>query len=99
MPVNPARGLRILLAILLLSAQQAALSHAIFHLDRQGLPAEQRTLCDQHDALGTVAGALGSVVVPPVAVAVPVRACSVPDLPAASQPGLAPSSRGPPALF
>jgi hypothetical protein len=95
----PVRALRILLALLLLSAQHAALSHAISHLDKHGLPAEEQLLCDQHDALGTVAGALGSAVAPLVAVAVPVVACSVPDLPAASRPGLAPSSRGPPALL
>ena len=92
------RGLRILLAILLLSAQQAALSHAVFHLDKHGLPAEQRALCDQHDALGTVAGALGSAAAPLIAVTVPLPSCSFADFPAASRPGLAPSSRGPPAL-
>jgi len=94
-----ARALRILLALALLSAQQAALSHAISHLDKRGLPAEQQSLCDQHDALGTVAGALGSAGAPLVAVAAPVIACFVPDLPAASRPGLAPSSRGPPTLL
>ena len=96
--MNIARSVRILLAVLLLSAQQAALSHAIFHFDKHGLPVEQRSLCDQHDALGTVAGALGSAAVLQVAEAVPLFACSIPDLPAASRPGLAPSSRGPPSL-
>ena len=96
--MNIARSVRILLAVLLLSAQHAALAHAISHLDRQGLPVEQQSLCDQHDALGTVAGALGSATVLQVAAAVPLFASSVPGLPAASRPGRAPSSRGPPTL-
>ena len=92
------RRLRILFALLLLSAQQTALSHMISHLDDRGLPNEQKLLCDQHDALGTVAGALDCAL-PPLAVAAsPVPVLFVVDLPAVSTAGLAPSSRGPPAL-
>jgi hypothetical protein len=93
------RTLRILLALLLLSAQHAALSHALSHLDPQGVPAGQKQLCDQHDAFGTVAGALGSASPPSLALPLPVSNSFIADLPAASAPGLAPSSRGPPTLL
>ena len=96
--MTPGRALRILLALLLLSAQHAALSHAVYHVDERGLPAEQKPLCDQHDALGTVAGALDGAHLPLAAVVPPVPICCCADLPAASTPGLAPSSRGPPTL-
>jgi hypothetical protein len=94
-----ARSLRILLAVLLLSAQHAALSHAISHLDKHGLPAEEQSLCEQHDALGTVAGALGGAAAPLIAIEFPFLAVFVSDLPAVSRPGLAPSSRGPPTFL
>ena len=90
------RTLRILFALLLLSAQQAALSHAISHVDDRGLPNEQKLLCDQHDALGTVAGALDCALPPLTGAALPVPVFFAVDLPAVSTPGLAPSSRGPP---
>jgi hypothetical protein len=95
----PMRALTILLAFLLLSAQQAALSHAISHMDERGLPSEQRSLCDQHDALGTAAGGLSGAHLPPTEAASPDPVCSAPDLPSAQAPGLAPSSRGPPAFL
>ena len=94
----PGRALRILLALLLLSAQQAALSHAVSHLDESRLPAEQRLLCDQHDALGTVAGALDCAVPPLTGLVSPVAVFTAAHLPAISTAGLAPSSRGPPTL-
>jgi len=97
--VAPGRALRILLALLLLSAQHAALSHAISHLDKHALPVEEQLLCDQHDALGAVAGVLDSAAIPLVAAAAPFTGCFVGDLPAASQPGLTPSSRGPPSFL
>ena len=91
-----ARALRMFLAFALLSAQQAALSHQLWHLVDHGAQPAQEQLCDQHDALGTVACALDSPVAP--------VACERPAgflfhslaHPAASMPGLAPSSRGPP---
>jgi hypothetical protein len=95
----PGRTLRILLALLLLSAQHAALSHAVSHLNERGLPDEQKLLCDQHDALGTVAGALDCTHPPLAAVAPPVPVSFIANLPSASTPGLAPSSRGPPSLL
>ena len=89
----------LLLALALLNAQHTALAHQIWHLlGNDSIPA-QEALCCQHDALGTVAGAmdtptpLASVETPAVSSYV----CII--LPAASSPGLAPSSRGPPTLL
>ena len=93
------RTLRILLVLLLLSAQHAALSHAVSHLNEASLPDEQKLLCDQHDALGTVAGGLDCAHLPLAAVAPPVPVSCIANLPSASTPGLAPSSRGPPSLL
>ncbi|MEO8144166.1 MAG: hypothetical protein ABI654_08120 [Betaproteobacteria bacterium] len=91
--------LRILFAVALLNAQHAALAHQIWHFGDQGTQPAQSELCGQHNALGTVAGALDA----PAAL----LACDVPagipvestDLPSAATPGLAPSSRGPPSLL
>ena len=85
--------------MLLLSAQHAALAHQIWHLgDKSSHPAQQR-LCDQHEALGTVAGALDYATVPLAGLSpVDVAYRSV-DLPAAARPGLPPSSRGPPSFL
>ena len=96
--MNLARALRVFLALALLSAQQAALSHELWHLGTHGPQPAQKLLCDQHDALGTVTGALDS----PVAPVACERSADYPvhsqAHPAASTPGLAPSSRGPPTL-
>ncbi|TAK45215.1 MAG: hypothetical protein EPO29_02015 [Betaproteobacteria bacterium] len=94
-----ARPLRILLALMLLCAQQLALAHQVWHLgDQSGQPAQQQ-LCDKHDALGTVGGALHGAAMAPLgeeaAFFFAVRPACVP---AASTPGLAPASRGPPSL-
>jgi len=93
------RALRILLALALLSAQHAALSHQIWHLGDQDSQPAQKQLCDQHDALGTVAGALDSA---PAMLSgegpADFQFASV-ELPSAKTPGLAPSSRGPPTLL
>jgi hypothetical protein len=93
------RALRIFLAFTLLSAQQVALAHQIWHLGDHDTQPAQNQLCDQHDALGTVAGGLDC----PIALiagkspsAIFYRTAS---LPAVSTPGLAPSSRGPPTLL
>ena len=52
------RAARILIAIALLVAQQAALGHQIWHLGKQDSQPAQSLLCEQHQALATVAGAL-----------------------------------------
>lgn len=94
-----ARSLRLLLALLMLGGQQLAVAHQIWHVgDKSGQPAQQQ-LCDKHEALGTVAGALNGAAMtldaePATSLAV-LRA----RLPAASTPGLVPTSRGPPPLL
>ena len=82
-----------------LSAQHAALSHQIWHVgDRDSQPA-QKQLCDQHDALGTVAAALDSPALLLAGDAPAGFSFLSMALPSANLPGLAPSSRGPPALL
>jgi len=93
------RALRVLLALLLLSAQQLALSHQIWHFGKDAPDPAQEQICGHHDALGTVAGAVDS---PPAA-----ALCVAPvevffqhaTLTPAATPGLAPSSRGPPSFL
>jgi hypothetical protein len=94
-----ARSLRILLALALLGAQQLALAHQIWHAGKASSQPAQEQLCVQHDALGTVAGALDAPIAL-VAGAAPAE-FSRPSvaLPSAATPGLAPSSRGPPAFL
>ncbi len=94
-----ARPLRILLALMLLCAQQLALAHQVWHLgDRSGQPAQQQ-LCDKHDVLGTVGGALNGAAITLVADAPAGFTVSCACLPAASTPGFIPTSRGPPSLL
>jgi len=90
------RALRIFLALALLNAQHAALAHQVWHLGDRGLPPAEEQLCDQHDALGTVAGALDCAIVGLSGEAPPDSLYRFVELPAARTPGLAPFSRGPP---
>ena len=99
--VNPVRALRIpalriLFALVLLNAQQAALAHQIWHLGKQATLPAQSQLCDQHQALGAVAGAVDCALAPPAVALPPEPSHRSLDHPAAAAPGLAPSSRGPP---
>jgi hypothetical protein len=94
-----ARSLRILLAFALLGAQQVALAHQIWHIGKHGPQPAQEQLCDQHEALATVAGAVDA---PAALLAGPASAdfsIQSAALPTAATPGLAPSSRGPPAFL
>ena len=94
-----ARALKILIALALLSAQQAALSHQIWHAGNHDSQPAQELLCGQHDALGTVAAALDCPVLH--------RSDESPSdfllrsiaLPPLALAGLAASSRGPPAFL
>ena len=52
------RAARLLIAFALLVAQQAALGHQIWHLGKQDSRPAQGLLCEQHQALSAVAGAL-----------------------------------------
>jgi hypothetical protein len=97
--VRLARSLRILLAFALLGAQQLALAHQIWHVGKHGpLPAQEQ-LCDQHEALATVAGAVDA----PAALLAGTTSADLSIQPAAlaaaASPGFAPSSRGPPAFL
>ena len=94
-----ARPLRILLALMMLCAQQLALAHQVWHLGvKSGQPAQQQ-LCDKHEALGTVGGALHCSAIALVADAPGGFAVSCACVPAASTPGFIPTSRGPPSLL
>jgi len=93
-----ARAARLLIAVALLAAQQAALGHQIWHLGQQDSQPAQNQLCEQHVALATVAGALdcapsGAVIAAADDVPLPFAAS-----PAAAASGLVPTSRGPPTL-
>jgi len=90
------RILGAVLVALLLAAQQAALEHPLWHV---AAAPEQSPLCAQHDALGTVLGAVdcaatGFTEEAPVAAAI---AAVLPSARAGAP--LQPSSRGPPALL
>ncbi len=52
------RAARLLVAVAMLMAQQAALAHQVWHLAKQDSQPAQSQLCEQHQALATVAGAL-----------------------------------------
>jgi hypothetical protein len=101
------RTARVLLAALLLAAQQAALEHSIWHAGgaqaafahAQESGDGHNPLCDQHAALGAVAGAIGCAAAQVPAVANVFAALAAPALPARDNAPLAPSSRDPPALL
>jgi transcriptional regulator of aromatic amino acid metabolism len=93
------RAARLLIAIALLMAQQAALGHQIWHLGKQDSQPAQTLLCEQHQALSTVAGALDCAtldapLVATVEAPLPIVARAV--LPA---PRLTAVSRSPPVLL
>jgi hypothetical protein len=93
------RATRLLISVALLAAQQAALAHEIWHLGKQDSQPAQSQLCEQHQALATVAGALDCATLDATFVAA--RDALLPfiqrsDAPA---PHLAPASRGPPQLL
>ena len=93
------RAARLLIAVALLAAQQAALGHQIWHLGKQDSQPAQGQLCEQHEALATVAGALDCATLDATFVATrdaPLPFIAQRDAPA---PRLAPASRGPPQLL
>ena len=93
------RALRILLALALLGAQQLALSHQIWHAGKASSQPAQERLCVQHDALSTVAGALDAPTALPAGSSSDAFSYLPVALPSVATPGLAPSSRGPPAFL
>jgi hypothetical protein len=102
-----ARAARVLLAALLLAAQQAALEHALWHAGAAQAATDQvqksdtghNPLCDQHAALGAVAGAIGCAPVVLALAAPEYAAVAALELPARDNAPLSPSSRGPPQLL
>ena len=94
-----ARSLRIILALALLCAQQAALAHQVWHASKQSAPSPQEQLCDQHQALDTVAGAVDAPVAALDAWAPAAPTFSLDATAPVATPAPAPSSRGPPAFL
>jgi hypothetical protein len=91
---------RFLIAIALLTAQQAALAHQIWHFAKQdSQPPAQSLLCEQHHALATVAGALDCASSDVTLDAPDVVVHSLVERPAAVLPLRTPVSRGPPSLL
>ena len=100
---------QVVFALLLLCAQQGAITHEIWHFakasphagfvgDHKGPESKKNRLCDLHSALGTVLGAVATIAAP-----APLDSCTeFSFLAAASRAAsislLAPFSRGPPAL-
>ena len=90
------RLLRVFLAAVLLAAQQVALEHPLAHAFAAG---GKSPLCEQHEALGTVLGAVDCAATLAVDEA-PLPAAIAAVLPAARDNApLTPSSRGPPSLL
>jgi len=90
---------RLLIAIALLTAQQAALAHQVWHLGKQDSQPAQNLLCEQHQALATVAGALDCASADFAVHAPDDTFHPFAELRAAVLPPLAPLSRGPPSLL
>ncbi len=87
---------RFFIVLALLTAQQAALAHQIWHLGKQDSQPAQRQLCEQHHALSTVVGALDCAASDPVVVATAEFAHPSDATPGVTAPRLVPTSRGPP---
>jgi hypothetical protein len=107
--MSPRRNavVQVVFALLLLCAQQGAITHEIWHAatslhaqsEQKAPDSNKNRLCDLHSALGTVLGTVTGVVAaapPPEST----HTCvAVAELPAASVSLLVPSSRGPPPLL
>jgi len=96
----------VVFALLLLCAQQGAITHEIWHAaatshtqsEQKAPDSNKNRLCDLHSALGTVLGAVATIASP-----APLDSCTAfsflaSESPAASVSLLAPPSRGPPAF-
>jgi hypothetical protein len=87
---------RLLIAVALLLAQQAALAHQVWHLGKSDSQPAQTQLCEQHAALATVAGALDCIALDPPLVATVDVPYAVAARAAATAPRPSPTSRSPP---
>src|SRR5215469_1686019 len=101
-----ARLVRVFLAAAFLLAQQSAFAHQLWHSASGGFKTssaveqgkKSNPLCEQHEALSTVLGALsGALLVAPAVETPPVRFQAA-DIAAVCVPAPSPVSRGPPAL-
>jgi hypothetical protein len=98
-----ARIARLLLIAALIAAQQSAIAHGVWHFAAAGAAQQSShgdgALCDQHNALGTVLGALGNANTAQQPGAQ--GACAVPAAAIACAPAalVAQSSRDPPSLL
>ncbi|MGH8687118.1 MAG: hypothetical protein ACREU5_00510 [Burkholderiales bacterium] len=98
---------RVLVAALLLCAQQAALEHAIWHaggasdtvVDAKQSTSGHNPLCDQHAALGAVAGAIGCAAPSVLPVVHVFAALTAPAFPARDNAPPVSASRDPPVLL
>ena len=96
------RTWRLLVVVALLFAQQAALAHQVWHSAAKSKPAAEQgkktnPLCEQHEALGTVLGALSGAALHSPAIEPAAIHFSAAAVPAARISLLSPVSRGPPA--
>lgn len=90
---------RLLLAVALLLAQQVALAHQVWHLGKNPSQPGQAQLCEQHDALATVAGALDSPIIEMPVVATRDAPGELAFSPGAGAPRVSPACRSPPPSF
>jgi len=90
------RAALLLIALALLTAQQAALAHQVWHLGKQDSQPGQSQLCEQHHALATVAGALDCALPEALPIADRDGGISFVAQRCALAPRLTPTSRGPP---
>ena len=88
--------LRIILAAVLLAAQQVALEHPLAHATAA---AGNSPLCEQHAALGTVLGAVDCAATHAAPIAFEATAVAAAPALARDNAPLSPSSRGPPQLL
>jgi hypothetical protein len=102
------RTWRFFLIAALLLAQQSSVVHQIWHgsagaaslaLQPSGDAGKGNPLCDQHAALKAVLAAINGAACPVVLAEVVAVHPLAPTLPSPSLPGLAPSSRDPPAFL
>ena len=91
------RALRLFVAVVLLSAQHAALTHQVWHLGDDATQPAQSRLCGQHHALDTASGVLDCPSPMVAAVASVDTLGALVAVATATVAGPSPSSRGPPA--
>jgi len=87
---------RLLIAVALLVAQQVALAHQVWHLGKGDSPPAQTQLCEQHESLATVAGALDAPIAPMPAASAGDAPCTPALAAGVAAPEVSPASRSPP---